>query len=226
VRRIGREAEPQIRHSVAQPQSRRAPQATDRRPTAGDAQRETSREEHVMLKKIALALVLIVLAFAGYVAIQPAVGTITRSATLVAPPSAVFPYLNDLHKWQEWSPWAKLDPDAKTTFEGPTSGVGAAFAWAGNHEIGEGKMTIVESQPDTAVKMKLNFAKPFASQSTAEFTLKPEGTGTNVTWSMTGRRHFLQRAMCVLFNADKMVGGMFEKGLTRLGEVSAAAPKP
>ncbi len=185
-----------------------------------------------MLKKIALALVLIVLAFTGYVALQPAVGTITRSATLAAAPSAVFPYLNDLHKWQDWSPWAKLDPNAKVTFEGPTSGVGSAFAWAGNREIGEGKMTIVASEPDTGVKMKIDFAKPFASNSIAEFKLKPDGAGTNVTWSMTGKRHFLARAMCIVFNADKMVGDTFEKGLANLGQVAAAAspasaaPKP
>jgi uncharacterized protein YndB with AHSA1/START domain len=179
-----------------------------------------------MLKKIALALLLIVLVFAGYVAMQPSVSTISRSATIAAPPSAVFSHINDLHKWQEWSPWAKLDPNAKATYEGPPSGVGAVFGWAGNREVGEGKMTIVESKPDENVKMKLDFAKPFASTSTVEFLLKPEGAGTNVTWSMTGKRHFLARAMCILFNADRTVGGMFEKGLANLGSVSTAAPAP
>jgi uncharacterized protein YndB with AHSA1/START domain len=179
-----------------------------------------------MLKKIALALLLIVLAFAGYVAMQPAVATISRSATIAAPPSAVFPHINDLHKWQEWSPWAKLDPNAKTTFDGPPAGVGAAFLWAGNREIGEGKMTIIESKPDENVKIKIDFAQPFASTSTAEFVLKPEGSGTNVTWSMRGKRHFLARAMCIIFNADKMVGGMFDKGLANLGKVATSTPTP
>ena len=84
-----------------------------------------------MLKTIALALLVIVLTFAGYVALQPAVGTVTRSATIAAPPSAVFPYVNDLHKWQDWSPWAKLDPNAKATFDGPQAGTGAVFSWSG-----------------------------------------------------------------------------------------------
>ena len=97
-----------------------------------------------MLKTIALALLVIVLAFAGYVALQPAVGTVTRSATIAAPPSAVFPYVNDLHKWQDWSPWAKLDPNAKATFDGPQAGPGAIFSWSGDNEVGEGKMTIAE----------------------------------------------------------------------------------
>lgn len=179
-----------------------------------------------MLRNIALLLLVVVLAFAGYVAIQPAIATITRSATLAAPPAAIFPYLNDLHKWQEWSPWAKLDPNAKTTFEGPPAGVGAAFSWSGNSEIGEGKMTIEESKPNESVKMKLDFAKPFRSKSVADFELKPEGSGTNVTWSMTGKRPFLARAMCIIFNADKMVGQMFETGLANLAKVATSAPPP
>jgi uncharacterized protein YndB with AHSA1/START domain len=179
-----------------------------------------------MLKSIALTLLLIILAFAGYVAMQPAVGTVTRSATIAAPPSAVFPHINDLHKWQDWSPWAKLDPNAKTTFDGPQSGVGAAFAWAGNREIGEGKMTIAESKPDEYIKMNIDFAKPFASTSFAEFQLKPDGAGTNVTWSMTGNRPFFVRAMCIIFNGDKMVGDMFEKGLASLGNAATSISQP
>jgi uncharacterized protein YndB with AHSA1/START domain len=173
-----------------------------------------------MLKSIALGLLLVILAFAGYVAMQSATGTISRTATISAPPSAVFPHINDLHKWQEWSPWAKLDPNAKATFDGLQSGVGASFTWSGDNDIGTGKMTIAESKPDEYVKMKLDFAKPFVATSFAKFSLKPEGTGTSVTWSMTGDRPFLIRAMCILFNGDKMIGDMFEKGLANLQAVA------
>jgi uncharacterized protein YndB with AHSA1/START domain len=186
-----------------------------------------------MWKTIGLILLVAIFGFFGYVAMQPRVNTITRSATLSAPPSAVFPYINDFHKWQEWSPWAKLDPNAKSTFEGPQSGVGSAFTWAGNSEVGEGKMTIAESKPDEQVKMRLDFVKPFANTSDATFDLKPEGAGTHVTWSMTGEAPFFVRAMCILFRANKAVEGMFDKGLANLGTVSAnpaasagAAPKP
>src|SRR5262252_6555013 len=88
-----------------------------------------------MVLKILIALVAIVAAF---VALQPSEYRIARSATIAAPASDVFAQVNDFHKWDAWSPWAKLDPDAKTTFEGPSAGEGAVFAWAGNREIGEG----------------------------------------------------------------------------------------
>ena len=75
-----------------------------------------------MLKKVLLALVIIVLAFVGFVALQPAEFRVTRSATVAAPPAAVFAQVNDFHNWQAWSPWAKLDPAAKSTFSGaPTA---------------------------------------------------------------------------------------------------------
>jgi uncharacterized protein YndB with AHSA1/START domain len=179
-----------------------------------------------MVKRLALALLAGLLAFVAYVAMQPSTGTVTRSATIPAPPSAVFPYVNDLHKWQEWSPWAKLDPNATTTFEGPEAGNGAAFSWSGNDEVGQGKMTIAESRQDTYVKMNLDFEKPFAGRSVTEFQLKPEGAGTNVVWSMTGERPFLVRAMCIILNGDRMVGEMFEKGLQNLAKVASPAPQP
>lgn len=169
-----------------------------------------------MFKAILFMLAAAIVAFLAYVALQPAEGTISRSATMGAPTANVFAEVNDFHKWQDWSPWAKLDPNATTSFEGAPAGQGAIFNWAGNSEIGEGKMTIIESRPNEAIKIKLDFAKPFAGTSHAHFTFKPEGSGTLVTWTMTGERPFLARVMCTLFNADKMVGGQFEKGLANL----------
>jgi len=61
-------------------------------------------------------LVAIVAAFAAFVALQPSEYRIARSATIAAPASDVFAQVNDFHKWDAWSPWAKLDPNAKTTF--------------------------------------------------------------------------------------------------------------
>jgi hypothetical protein len=177
-----------------------------------------------MIKKAILALLALIAVFLGYVAMQPANAPITRSATLAAPAAVIFPHINDLHKWQAWSPWAKLDPNAKATFEGPDAGVGAAFSWAGNNDVGEGKMTIVESQPNDHVKFKLDFGKPFAGTSYAVLSLKPEGDKTTVTWSMTGENpSFLARVMCTLFNGNKMVGDMFDKGLANLGGVAKGA---
>src|ERR1700676_1636756 len=108
-----------------------------------------------MLKKILIALAAIVVVFLGIVALQPSDFRVVRAATLPAPPAAVFDQVNDFHNWEAWSPWAKLDPTAKNTFEGPSAGTGAIFKWAGNAEVGEGCMTITESHPNDLILIKL-----------------------------------------------------------------------
>jgi hypothetical protein len=77
-----------------------------------------------MLKKIFIAIAVIVVAFVVVVALQPSEFRIVRNATISAPPPAVFAQVNDFHNWEAWSSWAKLDPAAKATFEGPSAGEG------------------------------------------------------------------------------------------------------
>src|SRR5579862_2385561 len=98
-----------------------------------------------MLKLILLSLLALVVIFVVVVAMQPAEFKVSRSATIAAPPAAVFAQVNDFHKWEAWSPWAKKDPNAKATYDGPSSGPGAGYGWAGNNEVGEGRMTIKDS---------------------------------------------------------------------------------
>src|SRR5215467_3238696 len=115
---------------------------------------------------IAALLVLVVAVLAVVVAMQPTEFRVQRSATINAPAPAVFAQVNDFHNWQTWSPWAKLDPAVKNSYEGAPAGTGAGFAWAGDSKVGEGRMTIVESRPSELVKIKLEFLRPFAATNT------------------------------------------------------------
>ena len=179
-----------------------------------------------MIKKILIALALIVIVFLIVVALQPADFRITRTATVAAPPAAVFAQVNDFHKWEAWSPWAKLDPSMKTTYDGPAEGTGAIYTWAGDGKVGEGRMTLTESHPSDLIRIKLEFLKPMAATNTTEFTFKPEGNQTAVTWSMTGTNNFIGKAFALVMNMDKMVGGDFEKGLAQLKSVLETASRP
>src|SRR5947207_2474754 len=104
-----------------------------------------------MIKKILLGIVVVVIVLVAVVAIlaalQPNHYHIERSATIDAPAPVVFAQVNDFHKWEAWSPWAKLDPAMKQTYEGALAGTGATYAWAGNSQVGEGRMTITDSHP-------------------------------------------------------------------------------
>jgi uncharacterized protein YndB with AHSA1/START domain len=166
-----------------------------------------------MLIKILVVLAVVVIAFVVVVATRPADFRYIRATAITAPPAAVFAQVNDLHKWQAWSPWAKMDPTAKTTFEGPTAGAGSKMSWDGNSKVGAGNMTITDSHPNDLIRFRLEFLKPFAAVNTAEFTFTPQGDQTLVTWSMFGQSNFVGKAMGLIINCDKMIGGQFEKGL-------------
>ena len=178
-----------------------------------------------MMKKILLALLLIVVVFIIVVATRRADFQITRSTTIAAPAVVVFAQVNDFHKWDAWSPWAKLDPTMKQTHEGASAGPGAIYTWSGNKDVGEGRMTLTESRANELVRIKLEFLKPFPTINTTEFSFKPEGTQTAVVWSMTGTNNFMAKAFCMFMNMDKMVGGDFEKGLVQLKTVAEAASR-
>ena len=178
-----------------------------------------------MLQIILISLAAIVVLFLVIAALQPAEFKVARSATIAAPPAAVFAQVNDFHRWDAWSPWAKLDPAVKNTFEGASAGTGAIFRWAGNKQVGEGIMTITESRPSELIRIKLDFLKPFANTCAVEFTFKPEGSQTAVSWSMAGKNKFMAKAVGLLMNCEKMVGGQFEKGLAAMKSVVESAPK-
>jgi Polyketide cyclase / dehydrase and lipid transport len=178
-----------------------------------------------MLIKILIAIAVIVIVFVVVVAMQPSEFRVARSATVSAPPPAVFAQVNDFHKWEAWNPWGKIDPAMKQTYEGAPAGVGAIYTWVGNKNVGEGRMTLTESRPSDLIRIKLEFFKPFAGTNIAEFTFKPAGNQTAVTWSMAGKNNFMAKAIHLFMNMDKMIGGQFETGLAQMKSIVEAALK-
>jgi Polyketide cyclase / dehydrase and lipid transport len=176
-----------------------------------------------MLTPILITIAVIIVLFVIIVAMQPATFSVSRSATVSAPPAVVFAQVNDLHKWEAWNPWGKLDPAMKTSYEGAAAGPGAKYSWTGSAKVGTGSMTITDSRPGELVRLKLEFLKPFKATNTAEFTFKPEGNQTVVTWAMTGNKNFVSKAMCLFVSMDKMCGGAFEKGLADMKKAAEAA---
>lgn len=152
--------------------------------------------------------------------LQPADYAVRRSITIAKPPATVFPLVNEMKKWESWNPWAALDPNMKLSYDGPASGVGASYSWIGNSQVGEGKLTITESNPSEEIRMKLEFFKPMPGVSDTLFTFKPEDQSTTVTWAMSGKNNFVGKLMCMFMSMDKMIGGQFEKGLATMKTVA------
>src|SRR4051812_11831540 len=165
----------------------------------------------------------LVLIFVIVVAMQPSSFRVVRSTTIAAPATAVFVRVNDLHEWEAWSPWQKIDPNMTQTYEGPPAGPGASMTWSGDKKVGEGRMTITDSRTDELVRLRLEFLRPFKATNAVEFTLQPQADQTLVTWAMTGERNFFFKAFGLFMSMDKMVGGDFERGLAQLKSVTEAA---
>ena len=178
-----------------------------------------------MLPTILIVIAAVVVSFVIFVSLRPSDFRITRTGRISAPPDVVFENVNDLHKWEAWSPWAKMDPNAKNAFDGPFDGAGASMAWAGNNKVGEGRMTIMDSRRNERIQIKLEFFKPFKATNTAEFTFKPEGGQTSVTWSMSGKNNFMVKAVGLFMSCDKMIGAQFEQGLANLNSVSESVAR-
>jgi hypothetical protein len=113
------------------------------------------------MKKVLIVLLGVVFAFVVFVATRPATYHIERSATIAAPPSMVYAHVENVRMWEAWSPWEELDPEMEKTYEGPESGVGAGYAWAGNDQVGEGRAIIIEAEPNEKVVSDLEFIKPW-----------------------------------------------------------------
>ena len=178
-----------------------------------------------MLLKILIGFAIVVFVLILVIASRPSKFRIARTALVSAPAHIVFAQVNNFHHWAAWSPWAKIDPHMKVTFEGPPAGTGAEYSWLGNKQVGEGHMKILESRPDELIRIQLEFRKPFAATNVAEFHFKPVGNQTEVTWSMTGNNNFMFKAFGLLMNMDKLLGAQFEQGLAQMKTVSETPAK-
>lgn len=175
-----------------------------------------------MARKILIGIAAVIVILVLVIATRPDSFHIERSVTVSAPPQIPFVAVNDFHEWAAWTPYEKLDPQMKKTFEGPTAGVGAVYKWDGNDKSGAGSMTNVTTEAPSRIVLNLDFTKPFTASNVATFTFTPVGAGTKVTWAMDGHSGFLSKAFGLVMNMDSLVGNDFASGLETLKTISEA----
>ena len=170
-------------------------------------------------KKLMLGLLVAVAFFIIVGMFLPREVTVSREALINAPPEKVFVHINDLKKWDTWSPWAKRDPNMKQEFSGPTEGLGQKVVWTSDHEqVGNGSQEITESVPGKTVRTQLDFGEMGTAK--AAFNLEGFDGGTRVTWGfetdMGGNP--LMRWMGLMM--DNWIGADYEAGLAALKQVA------
>ncbi|SIQ56659.1 SRPBCC family protein [Maribacter ulvicola] len=164
---------------------------------------------------IIFGVIVILIIFLGLIA--PKSYQVSRSIELDHPPEQVWGHLKFLKKQQEWSPWARKDPNMKITFTGVDGEIGAISHWNGNKEVGEGEQEITRIIEGERIEQDLRFLKPYKSQSDCYMNLDAlDGNRSKVTWGFTGKNKFPMSIMMLFMSMDKMVGKDFEQGLQNL----------
>lgn len=176
------------------------------------------------IKIMILAVVVVVGAVLVYATTMPDTFRVQRAASIDAPPEAIFPLVNDLRRWDAWSPWEKKDPAMKRAYLGAESGKGAIYAWDGDRNVGRGQIEIVEAVPPSKITMRLDFERPFETHNVVEFAFAERGGKTDVTWVMHGPVPYFAKIMHLFFDMDRMVGGDFEAGLSDLKAIAERRP--
>jgi uncharacterized protein YndB with AHSA1/START domain len=175
-----------------------------------------------MIKIVAIVVAILIAGVLIAAATRPDTFRVQRATSIKAPPEKIFALINDFKAWATWSPWEKKDPAMKRTYGATTSGKGAAYAWEGNKDVGQGSMELTESSPPSKITVRLDFLKPFEAHNIVEFTLEAKGDATSVTWAMRGDTPYFAKIIHVFIDMDSMVGKDFEAGLANL---KAAAEK-
>lgn len=174
--------------------------------------------------KVLIGVGVALILFLGFVATRPDEAHYERSGVILAGPEKIFPYLDNFKVSGQWSPYEQMDPNMKKTLLGPESGPGAVMEFAGNSDVGTGRLEILKVVPNSSVQIRLEMLEPFKVTNTVTYTLTPEGNGTRFTWSMDGPHTFLSKLLCLLIDGDKMVGEQFEKGISNLKTLIESHP--
>lgn len=164
----------------------------------------------------AIILVVAILAVLAYAATRPGRLRVERQARIQAPAAAIFPLINDFHRWAEWSPYETIDPTMKRSFDGAPAGKGAVYQWSGDGKAGAGRMEIADTAPPSLVRIRLDFTKPMRASNLTEFTLEPDGDATRVRWSMEGPTPFIGKLFGLFVDMDNLIGRDFATGLANL----------
>lgn len=151
----------------------------------------------------------------------PSRSHVERAIAIDRPPATVHTMLTSLRTFHEWSPWARREPNAIFAFEGPEFGPGASYLWSGE-TIGEGELTLVDSEPYDHVGYTLELDG--RGRASMAFDIEPKPGGSVVTWGYDAAFGFdlIGRYAGRFF--DSRLGPDFEAGLVNLKEEAEKLP--
>ncbi len=171
-----------------------------------------------LLKWLAYTIAAVAIIIVGGSFFLPGEASVSRTAEIAAPPAKVFAIVSSVKRFNEFSPWADLDPNTKYTFEGPETGTGQKMNWTSdNTDVGSGAQTVIEFVDGKHVASELDFGS--MGKAVAVWDLEPSAAGTTATWSFKSQLDgIMAKWMGLMF--DRWIGADYEKGLAKLKVVA------
>ena len=176
--------------------------------------------KYLLYVLLALVVIGVILGLVG-----PKTYEVSRSKVIAASSEQIWPYVTSFPKTKAWSPWVRMDTTMTAEYSGEEGTVGSKMSWK-SKKMGGGEQTITALEPYKSADSELKFMQPWGEgHATSSVQLMDTVGGTKVTWGIKGENGFVNRALSALFNADKMMGPVFEQGLHNLDSVMATVPK-
>ena len=168
----------------------------------------------ILLTTLASIIIIVLVA----AAVLPDQYALEREVSINQSSDKVFNYIKFIKNMDDYSVWAKIDPDMKQTYSGTDGKVGFIAVWESGHEhVGKGEQEIKKIVDGISIETELRFIEPF--EATDQAILKTDAisdTQTKVTWSFSGNMPYPMNLMLVMIDMEKELGVPLAKGLENL----------
>lgn len=155
--------------------------------------------------------------------LAPSEYSVEKNITINKKPDDVFSYIKHMKNQEQYSTWAKMDPNMSRKYQGVDGGVGFVSAWESEiGHVGKGEIEIL-SITENRIDYALRFFEPFEVMYKAY--LSTEATPENmtvVTWGLEGSMNYPMNLLILMLDMEKELGKPLTSSLASLKEIQEA----
>ena len=169
-------------------------------------------------KYLLFLLLIIIIGFFIYIAVQPNSIEVSRTRTIKAPASVIYNNVIDFKNWETWSAWAETNNDVEISLPNQTKGINGAIFWEDNN--GTGTIKTTDAMPFSSIYQDMQISNFPSSNLNWKFKSNDDGS-TNVTWTIAANQlSFNFKIKSVLMgNIEQEIGTHYERSLEKLDSV-------
>ncbi|MCB0402445.1 MAG: GyrI-like domain-containing protein [Flavobacteriales bacterium] len=178
------------------------------------------------MKKILIAVVALIAVYLILALVGPSGYRVERQTKIGASVDVIFDQTTVYSNWAAWSPWAKLDPNAKYEIKDDNQAVGASMSWDGNPEnVGKGQMVTTKIEENKTFVYQITFISPWEMTSNGGFIYEQDGDSVLLTWYDEGEFGFFARPMMLFMSVEDQIAPSFEQGLADIKQICESMKK-